>query len=116
MSLDATIRRGDCFEVAAKIVISPEFPKCTLVHGLPVGQGPENFGLRYWHAWVEVNTHGVITVLDLANNRRIVKPRDEYYEAGHIKNVWRYNKHQAFAQIKKHETWGPWVKDWEKMG
>jgi hypothetical protein len=120
--------KGDCFSLALSLVAgyvhgdpvnNPDdqapMPGGKVVHGLPIGRGPENMGKRYWHAWVEVVINGVVTVMDYSNDQRITMPRDEYYRFGNIQQVWRYNAHQARAQFKKQQRCGPWVKGWESM-
>lgn len=42
---------GSCYEVAAKAAVEN---RLVLVHGWPVGQGGEIKGLRYGHAWCEM--------------------------------------------------------------
>lgn len=110
---------GNCFEHAAKIVLGwingVPSGKRWLVHGLPVGQGAENFGLRYWHAWVEINVAGVPMVYDLANNRNIVMSRTTYYRLGQIDKIYRYDRKQTIAHVREHGQWGPWVDGWETL-
>lgn len=116
--------KGDCFQVAILLVSgNPNdnwegalLPGGKIVHGLPTGMGQENFGEEYWHAWVEIVEGGVPTVVDYSNDKRTKMPRDEYYEHGRIKQVWRFNQHQARAQYKKFDHAGPWVKGWWWMG
>jgi hypothetical protein len=53
---------GDCYEAAnklatrlwAKAKTDEERKRIKLVHGIPLGQGGDAKGLRYGHAWVEV--------------------------------------------------------------
>lgn len=111
---------GDCFPAAAacaEALVQRGWPgKVRVVHGLPTGQGFENLGRRYWHAWVEVVAHGVPTVIDISNDKRLVLPRDRYYEVGEVKLVFRYTLEQLRRLSTKHGTWGPWIRGWEEMG
>jgi hypothetical protein len=115
---------GDCFTVAIGIVVGdpydqaavpPILPHAKIVHGLPIGHGPENMGKRYWHAWVEAVREGVPSVIDFSNGKQTIMPRDRYYALGTIEQVFRYNRHQALAMIRKHDHCGPWVANWRDM-
>jgi hypothetical protein len=111
---------GDCFIVALAGVIGPgglppeARPK--LVHGLPRMRRPgPSQGKRFWHAWVEVNMHGIPWVLDYSNGREASMPRSRFYELGDIEQVFRYEPQQVRRLIAKHEHAGPWVDGWEEM-
>jgi hypothetical protein len=121
--------KGDCFFVALNLVVGDVYgnpihdpkdrgplPGGKIVHGLPIGRGPENLGERYWHAWVEIVEDGVPTVVDWSNDQRVKMPKAEYYEHGDIQEVWRFNRHQALAQHKKFDHAGPWLKEWWRKG
>jgi hypothetical protein len=121
--------KGDCFEVALRLGLSLDeeanrtLPRALrdvkIVHGLPVGQGPENFGQRYWHAWIEaiVMDRGP-WVYDYGSGRNIELKRAAYYRIGQLTDdfVWRFTPEQANALALKLGHYGPWVTDWEKMG
>lgn len=54
------VKRGECFKEALMVARllrlrewAPE-ENIFVVHGLPIGTGPENLGKLYPHAWVEV--------------------------------------------------------------
>lgn len=106
---------GDCFEAAIRT--AERFEKAYVVHGLPVGQGPENSGLRYWHAWVEVRDRTGWHVHDLANGRVIHLPRAEYYWVGKMElgSTHRYSLTEARAEMARTGHYGPWVDGWEEM-
>lgn len=113
---------GDCFEVALKLAM--EDPGLTVVHGLPLGTGPENDGKRFWHAWceqtevLEFPNHPetrLTFVIDQSNGRDFCVPRALYYKIGHIEQTWRYTLDEAAAQALRHEHYGPWNDGWEEM-
>lgn len=125
--------KGDCFQVAAGFTTSgmiEELAKYTrmpviysekspwrIVHGLPVGNGGEIQGKRYWHAWVELTTDEGVFVLDLSNNKDIRVPRTLFYAAGKLDedHVWRFSPAEAKKLRRKHRHCGPWVPGWETM-
>lgn len=107
---------GDCFPTALKlagaIYAEGAAEQVLVVHGLPVGQGELNAGLRYWHAWVELKVPGgEWAVADYSNGRRFVLRRTDFYRQGKVRQhlLWRYTLEQAAAAM---ETWGhagPWM-------
>ena len=105
---------GDCFIVAAKIILQATAPRSArLVHGLPIYRKPgPDYGKRFWHAWVESVMEGIPVVLDFSQGKEIVMPRDEFYRIGRIEQVFRYTQHQANRELTKTGNCGPWVPDW----
>jgi hypothetical protein len=101
-------KRGDCAEVAARLVIERLPRGFVLCHGRPVGRGPANSGERYFHAWVE-NDEGSV-VIDQSNGLDVTMPRDAYYAIGRIveADVVRYTADEAAEMIVDTGHWGPW--------
>ncbi|WP_019584233.1 hypothetical protein [Thioalkalivibrio sp. ALE16] len=78
-----------------------------LVHGLVTGTGGGIEGLRYGHAWVEING---IMVLDYSQARPMTVPRELYYRTGNIdpaKTV-RYTLDVALQFLLDRKHYGPW--------
>jgi hypothetical protein len=104
---------GDCYQAAAELVVLPngalEGVALELVHGEVLGQGPLE-GVRYGHAWVELN--GAL-VLDHSNGREIHLPAAVYYELGDIDpaSVVRYDASEARRKLIEFEHYGPWGED-----
>lgn len=94
---------GDCYEVAANMVL--EMPIRTLCHGTVTGQGPLE-GVRFGHAWVELGE----VVFDFSNGHSVVTTRTRYYEIGEIReeDVRRYSGVETYEMLVKHEHYGPW--------
>jgi hypothetical protein len=123
---------GDCFEVAARLVLdwppSPAHEPLTLVHGRPIGTGPLNLGERYWHAWVEFTEEATIpahvvgasppapfvlsaaVVIDRSNGRDDRLPVEVYYAFGSIRprDCRRYSRTDVMRQLIEFGHWGPW--------
>lgn len=124
---------GDCYEVHANFLAElhirrdlDELAKWTLVHGIPLGQGPIE-GLRFGHCWLE--TDGEIrtgtdgkpfmdpysgrTVVDLSNGRNIRMPKVVYYGIGNIDpdDCFYYTPREAFERMVEEEIYGPWDTD-----
>lgn len=122
-------RGGDCFAVAANLVLLD--PTLTLCHGQPIGSGPDNGGKRYWHAWVEridqvtipANTARLMphdafdlslsVVVDRSNGKNSTWPREVYYALGHIHpdRVRRYDRQETITMLDRFRHWGPWDED-----
>lgn len=117
---------GDCFPVAIHVAEEETelHAECEVaaevfvVHGLPVGQGKENLGKRYWHAWVEVAyPDGEVLVMDRSNGHDWEMDRDEYYRIGKLDedHVWRFPMPGALTTMNDWDTYGPWVEDWDDL-
>lgn len=110
---------GDCFKVAANLVVPmlglqkesvSNLDSLTLVHGIVSGQGPLE-GLRYTHAWVEgVSQEGVPLVVDASNGREVVIPAALYYLIGQIdpEECVRYTPEAASQRMLQFAHYGPW--------
>jgi hypothetical protein len=99
-----TTTKGDCFEKAIEVAMSLG-KHATIVHGIPLGQGGDAGGERFWHAWVEVGD----TVIDQSNGLDATLSRDRYYEIGHIERTWRFSLVDARIEMKTRDHMGPWV-------
>lgn len=104
---------GDCYAAAAHVVIEAHDWKLDeqgesfiLCHGSPIGRGPIE-GVKFGHAWVEVND---TLVIDQSNGNNIFMDVGRYYAIGQIKpdEVVRYTPQQLAAMIREHKTYGPW--------
>jgi hypothetical protein len=118
---------GDCFEVALMLGSSlhreaPSYVTVYIVHGRPLGQGPENRGKRYWHGWIELDVlhepSGTIMtqVIDYSNGHEFKMPKEMYYAIGKItpELAWRFTVEEGLKhalELEKH--FGPWVEGWE---
>lgn len=117
---------GDCFPMALHVAreLRAEDPdaEVRVVHGLPIGQGAENKGKRYWHAWVEVTMVvelfgqeiEIVSVIDRSNGLKIDMPRVMYFKLGDIDRTWAWTVDEAILELAEREHYGPWVDDWEK--
>lgn len=109
---------GDCYEAAAnfiaKEVSKEDESKFFLCHGIVVGTGGDVVGVRYGHAWVEMEPESGFgtLVIDRSNGRDITLPKELYYRVGSIDpaNVIRYTKQQAMAKLSSTGHYGPWDK------
>lgn len=148
---------GDCFIVAANLGIGTgvrffdtrvlgleaielgDHDTLHVVHGLPVGRGPQNEGKRYWHGWVEVTrrihvpdevraAHPELlrlfddtgeletsTVVDRSSGQDLALPRELYYAMGGLstEQVWRFTPDEARHELVTRGHYGPWIDDWE---
>lgn len=73
-------------------------------------------GERYAHAWVEDNAgrahfFGMIG----GEKKRIVKDAKWYRLELRVQEFREYNVHQAWAENKKHGTYGPWVEKYKEL-
>lgn len=109
---------GNCFEVAQKVALDAYLANPAgslwIVHGLPVGRGDDNLGLRYWHAWVEVvpdNSAPLVMCVDRSNGLDIAMPKAQYYALGNLNRnwVWRFTLPEALRTQVLLEHGGPWV-------
>lgn len=120
--------RGDCFEKAVEVVaelLALQAEEVHIVHGLPIGQGEENRGKRYWHAWVEAKVRDrsnggkpTWVVADWSNGqaRRFIA-RTNYYWLGQIPQhlVFRYTVEQAAEHMAETGNYGPWVPNADEL-
>lgn len=132
---------GNCFPMAlAQARLAREAnpdASVRVVHGLPIGRGADNDGLRFWHAWVEVCTsmpvpegmppefrtaypNGITieTITDHSNGLEIDgMPRALFYSMGELDEdyVWRFTLEEAAAEIESTNHYGPWVDGWQEM-
>lgn len=75
----------------------------TLVHGEVMGRG-DLAGIRFGHAWIETGGN----VLEVANGKNAMFPKEVYYALGDIKRTVKYD-HKTFQErILKYKHWGPW--------
>jgi hypothetical protein len=118
---------GDCYEAHANFLAdlrirgdTEELSKWTLVHGIPLGQGPIA-GLRFIHCWLETDgqlssqgDHTIPgsgqTVVDLSNGRNIRMPRMIYYSVGNIDpdECVYYTPDEAMERMIEEGIYGPW--------
>jgi len=98
---------GNCGDVAFALTMAYRHGGAVLCHGWPIGTAGPPKGLRYWHAWVEIDS----VVYDFANGKNALVPRSLYYEAGTIEaeKVVRYTWKEADKLFDEHEHTGPWV-------
>lgn len=97
---------GNCYEVhAVTIIDAGPLENCSLLcHGTVYHPAVGWHG----HCWIEINEG---TVLDIANDRQTVMPRERYYSIGKVKDVKRYNPAQVRELLLEHENYGPWSED-----
>jgi hypothetical protein len=103
---------GDCFESAIETAerFENHYPDIKIVHGEPVGTAGEALGIRYPHAWTEMDINGASFVMDCSNGNNVLVSRDLYYAVGTIveSDVMRYTLNEARAMMLKHKHYGPW--------
>lgn len=110
---------GDCFVVAANLVLSlPGDP--ILVHGRVLGStGGPLAGVRYWHAWIEIrysvrhpefNDVEVSSdvVVDRSNGNDLTVPQALYYKLGDVTETRHYSRAEALARCESTGNYGPW--------
>lgn len=115
---------GDCFTVALAVAEDHADEDVRVVHGTPLGTGPENMGERYWHAWVEVTTdvdlaplgypgrvHRSTIAYDLSNDKEVAMPVELYYRFGHLEeeHIFRYTLREALGHTLDTGHYGPWA-------
>lgn len=112
--------KGDCFQKVIEVALDLEDleERPLVVHGLPIGKGPANFGRRYWHAWVETEREGKWIVIDDSNDRSIRMDRERYYAIGHLTEqyIFRYTVEDALSEMSRLLQYGPWIDNWEDKG
>jgi len=92
--------KGDCFKVAFEMLLEDE--NMILVHGLPFGTGGDAEGLRYNHAWCELD--GLV----YDGTIPIIINKEEYYKLGDIQITYKYNREEALKKIFETEIYGCW--------
>ena len=103
---------GDCYEAAVNFVMD----RClfgrdcpyTIVHAEVAGQGALD-GTNFGHAYVVDNNTGM--VIDRANGRNVVMPRNVYETLGSIPQIDNFHEYawdEARRKMVKHEHYGPW--------
>lgn len=104
---------GDCYEVAANIVVEsthcPDDFRVRLVHGRPRLQRPPY--CRFGHAWVEFTLHnGTTMVTDNSNGHNVTIDAQTYYEVGHIEpdKCIRYSRQETIHHMLMFKHYGPW--------
>lgn len=102
---------GNCYEMAiqtAESLIREGHTNVMVVHGQPTGTGGDVVGIKYGHAWVELNLNGFELVFDYSNDNEVVIERAIYYMAGQIADCHRYTFKEAqnFMLLTGH--YGPW--------
>lgn len=104
---------GNCYQVAVHLCETlsqglPDELSVEIVHGLVTGTGGEAEGIRYGHAWVEVN-RSVCFDASRGGEPACV-PRPLYYEAGSVDPVqtYRYTLAQAHRAMVDSGHYGPW--------
>jgi hypothetical protein len=105
------VGNGDCFKVAAHLAMLVGGTGCPtwLCHGSALGTGGEAAGIRYDHAWVEVEDEaGMPVVLDFSNGNRAVVRLGTYYAAGTIRHVRRYPASEIPRHLREWDHYGPW--------
>lgn len=96
--------KGNCYEIAGKMIAN--MPDDTLLcHGTVTGQGQVK-GIRFGHAWIELNG----CVIDQSNGLKICMKKERYYEIGKIKEskVKKYIKRDALLNLLKYKHFGLW--------
>ena len=98
---------GDCYAVALRLVCAN--PGALLVHGTVVGNGGDVLGVRYPHAWVELDGPAGTICIDRSRGQDINAYRDAYYEAGKVEHATRYTYDEAKVMWTERQTIGPWL-------
>lgn len=109
---------GDCFQAALSALYALADESALICHGRPVNRSPQFSGMRYWHAWVEVQPHGAPWhVIDVSNGLRVGMKRTRYYRLGQIdpEHVARFTLAEAIEAMERFDHYGPWVERWETM-
>lgn len=94
---------GNCYEVAARVLVDRKLPQGVLVHG---SVWHPKTG-RHGHAWVEMGD----VVFDFANNKSAVMRKEKYYSLGRVQNTKKYTRKQAVDKMLDTEHFGPWGDD-----
>lgn len=108
---------GDCYSAAVNAMMAltengtlRATMHCRLVHGWPTGQG-DIAGIKYGHAWVEIDTSVAVLVIDNSNGRSVAMPKEDYYRIGNIdeSEATYYTFEEMAKLLLKSEHYGPWV-------
>ncbi len=101
---------GRCYELAAEAILGAakndswlrRIGGWVLVHGVVTGTGNGLKGKQFGHAWLENET----LVYDAADGR--LYEREGYYQAGKIKEVFKYSRDETLRLLLETEHYGPW--------
>lgn len=123
---------GDCFNTAIELQHVLRAQGARVVHGLPtMAREGDDFGKRFWHAWVEATVDattlvllgcgaddarehaGKLLIFDFSNGEHKISERDRFYELGNIETTFSYTHAQVTQLTRMWRHAGPWVRDWE---
>jgi hypothetical protein len=100
--------KGNCYEAAARFVLSEQVKGAVLMHGYPMGRGPLH-GRRFGHAWAEAG--GLVYDITVPHGGEGID-RDLYYQLGHLgyddADVHTYTLDEARIMAVRLAHWGPW--------
>jgi len=103
---------GDCFDKAVEVAecLEKHYPDIRIVHGEPIGTGGEALGIRFPHAWVELDLNGLVFVIDESNGNSVMISKNDYYTIGNIveADAMKYTMTEARIMMLKHKHYGPW--------
>lgn len=115
---------GDCYEAAGKLILGWPYAdiqdvyltfcgaSITLCHGEPIRPSD---GMPFGHAWLEIESCGIVNVLNVSLGEVRFIPKWAFYHVGKIdtksRPFFRYHREEARAKILEHSHWGPW--DWD---
>lgn len=113
---DHRLWSGNCYEAAARLVLSERLEGAVLVHGYPVGRGPHNMDRRYGHAWVEAG--GQVYDLTIPHGHKGMDAA-LFYALGHLHpmphrpedtgpDIRKYDRVEMVAVLCERKHWGPW--------
>ena len=102
------IKFGDCFQNAVLYIIRNKDDGVYLVHGLVTGTGEQTKGMRFVHAWTQVDDMVIDPTRSL--DKPLVTRRERYYLVGHIKvgEVKIYNYKEMVDKMLSYNHYGPW--------
>ena len=99
-------KHGDCFKVAFETLM--KHPKYTLVHAVVNGQGPLT-GIQYVHAFcIDESQDTVIDNTQPPSTREL--PVGLYWYIGKIEIYKEYSEEEAYKEVARTGTYGPWDK------
>ena len=107
--------KGKCFINTATAVLEGR-TDCTVCHGVVTGTAEKVLGVKYPHAWLEVEIDlteiggATIAVCVDTTHKLGPLPVSYYYQVGKIdpESVIRYTPEQVKEMCIRHETYGPW--------